>query len=245
MDKQIRKTLNSLKRKNFKVRYAENIKTAREKILELIPAGATVGIGDSVSLRQLKVLPRLTAQGRILVNPFTKEISTAWNNGEVSKKQWRNIAKMALNCEFFLSSTNALTEDGKLVNVDGVGNRVCGMIFGPSKAVIVAGRNKIVKDEKAAFTRIKNIIAPQHAKMIERKTPCASKGRCIDCESKERICNVRTILDKEPSYTHLTVMIINKDLGLGWDEDWSEDRIDRIYSSYAALTWMKRPAWLD
>lgn len=239
MDNLIAETLKSLERNNFKTAYTEDIETARKKVLELIPKGSTVGVGDSVSLRQLRVLEELRTKGRVLIDLFSKEISLMTNRGEITMAQRREIGKMALICEFFLTGTNALTRDGKLVNTDGYGNRVAGMIFGPENAVIVAGRNKIVQDLDEAFFRIKNVIAPQHAKTKRMKTPCAKTGKCTDCESKERLCNVTTIIEKAIGYIDITVVIVNEDLGLGWDEDWPKERIDRIYSNYTELTWLK------
>lgn len=245
MENPVVKTLKALKSNNFEAIYAEDKKIAGERILELIPKGSTVGIGDSVSVRQLQILNTLQEEGRILINPFSKKMSSMANMGEITKNQWRKIAKLALTCEYFLTGTNSLTEDGKLVNIDGAGNRVAGMIFGPEKVVVVVGRNKIVKGVDEAFYQIRNVIAPQHAKTKIRKTPCAHTGKCTDCSSKERICNVSTIIEKKPSYTNLAVIIVDQDLGLGWDEGWSEEHIERIYSSYSEFTWLKRPAWFD
>lgn len=243
MEPKIDKALRSLDQNNFSAVYAEDIKEARETMLGLIPKGSTIGIGDSVSIRQLQVFKALQTQGRILINPFSKEISLMTSKGEIGKKQRRKMHKLALTCEFFLTGTNAINQDGKLVNIDGAGNRVAGMIFGPEKVIIVVGRNKIVQDIDQAFYRIKNIIAPHHAKMKEYNTPCVQTEKCTDCKSKDRICNVSTIIEKKPSSTDLTVVIVNEDLGLGWDEDWPKERIDRIYSRYCKLTWLKKPPW--
>lgn len=237
----IEKALDSLRQNNLRALYAEDSRTAGKKILEIIPIGTTVGIGDSVSVRQLKVIEKLESQGRILVNPFSREISLMTTKGKINKSQRKRIYKLALSCDFFLTGTNALTQNGELINMDGAGNRVTGMIFGPENVVIVVGRNKIVQDVDEAFYRIKNIIAPHHAKTKKYNTPCAKTGKCTDCNSKDRICNVSTIIEKKPSYTNLTVLIVDKDLGLGWNEDWPKERIKDIYSSYAKLTWLKKP----
>ena len=239
MDNLIAETLKSLEQNNFKTAYAEDIEAAHEKVLELIPKGATVGVGDSVSVRQLGVLDELRAQGRLLIDPFSREISLMSTTREITESQRWEMHKLAVDCEFFITGTNAITRDGKLVNTDAGGNRVAGMIFGPRNVVIVVGRNKIVQDLNEALYRIKNVIAPQLCKITERKAPCVKVGRCTDCKSEERACNVTTILEKRPTYTGFTVVMVNEDLGLGWDEDWPKERIDRIYSDCAELTWLK------
>lgn len=228
-----------LRANGFNAVYATDIAAAREQVLQLIPKGATVGIGDSASVRQLDVLDRLVSEGRVLVDLFSKPISLSSSAGEISIEQRRQIGKLAINCEFFLTGTNALTEDGKLVNTDGYGNRVGGMIFGPRSVLIVAGRNKLVKSTDEAFYRIRNVIAPEHAKAKGKKTPCVKTGRCTDCSSPDRICRVTTIIEKAIGYTTITILAVEEDLGLGWNEDWPKERIDRIRSAYAELTWLR------
>jgi hypothetical protein len=240
MDNLIEQTLKCLEQNHFKAIYAENIAAAREKVLELIPKGSTVGVGDSVSVRQLEVLEELRARGRLLVDPFSKEISVLSATKEVNEGQRKEMHRLALACEFFITGTNALTQDGKLVNTDAGGNRVAGMIFGPKNVIIVVGRNKIVQDLDAAFYRIKNVIAPRLARIKGMRTPCVNTGKCTDCTTEERACNVTTILEKAPSYTGITVIIVDDDLGLGWDEDWPKERIDIIHSNCDELTWLRR-----
>ena len=114
------------------------------------------------------------------------------------------------------------------------------MIFGPKNVIIVVGRNKIVQDLDAAFYRIKNVIAPRLARIKGMRTPCVNTGKCTDCKTEERACNVTTILEKAPSYTDIIVIIVDDDLGLGWDEDWPKERIDIIHSNCDELTWLRR-----
>jgi len=164
MDNVIANTLDALERNGIRTAYMGSTIAARRKILELIPKGSTVGVGDSVTVRQLDVLDALQESGRVLVNLFSKEISLAATKGEIGRSRRRAICDLTLACEFFLTGTNAVTQDGKLVNTDGSGNRVAGMIFGPRKVIVVIGKNKIVKNADEALYRIRNIIAPQHAK---------------------------------------------------------------------------------
>jgi len=148
------------------------------------------------------------------------------------------MSKEIFTCDVLITGTNAITTDGKLVNIDAVGNRVAAMIFGPKKVIIVVGRNKIVKDVKEALHRIKNVIAPYHAKTKDFATPCAQTGKCSDCSSNRRICSVTTIMEKKPWRTDITIVLIDEDLGLSWDEKWSTERIARIKSDYEKVTWV-------
>jgi hypothetical protein len=112
------------------------------------------------------------------------------------------------------------------------------MIFGPRKVFIIAGRNKIVKDVNEALYRIKNLIAPFHARTKGFATPCAQAGKCIDCNAPKRICSVVSIIERRPWRTEISVILVDEDLGLSWDETWPEDRIRRIKSNYEKVTWV-------
>lgn len=242
MDSLIAETLQSLARNHFDAVYAGDAQAAREKVLGMIPLGATVGVGDSVSVRQIGVLEALVARGNVVVNPFSRDTSLLSTSGEISEAQRWAMHKMAVGCEYFITGSNAVTQDGLLVNTDAGGNRVAGMIFGPRQVILVVGRNKIVRDLDEAFHRIKNVIAPALCKIKGRKAPCVRAGRCTDCHSPERACHVTTILERCPTYTPVTVVMVDADLGLGWDETWPAERIESIYSRCAELTWLRSRA---
>jgi len=122
--------------------------------------------------------------------------------------------RQALLCDLFLTGTNAVTEDGWLVNLDMIGNRVGGLNFGPRKVVVVAGRNKIFPDLDSAMLHIKSYTAPANAMRLDKKTPCVTTGRCMDCKSPERICNIWTITEKSFPKARISVILVNQDLGL-------------------------------
>ena len=161
-------------------------------------------------------------------------------------KQWRErINQEATLCDVFLTGTNALTQDGRLVNVDARGNRVAGMFWGHPLSIVVVGRNKIVRNLDEAFDRIKNVIAPTHFHIRsgemggrKRETPCVATGRCTDCRSRDRGCNVYTIIEGKPAGTDLHVIIVNQDLGLGWDPSWPHERIEKIREEYKKFVWL-------
>ena len=228
-----------LREHGFRVSYAANRDDARTQVLEIIPKGSTIGIGDSVTIRQIGAVEALQAAGCVVVDLFSKQICELTNKRQISMKQRSIIARTALRCEFFLTGSNAVTQDGVVVNIDGYGNRVAGMICGPENAVLVVGRNKLVANTEEALYRIRNVITPEHARTKSKDTPCAATGRCVDCNSRERLCSVTTIIERAPGYITTYMVLVDDDLGLGWDESWPEDRIARISESYASYTWLK------
>jgi acyl-CoA hydrolase len=175
-----------------------------EEILNLIPPDALVGVGGSLTVRELVLLNALLQRGN--------EVAQHWQQG-LSQEARTAIRRQQLTADVFLTSSNAITETGQLVNVDGVGNRVAAMIFGPSKVIVVAGVNKIVKDLEGALDRVNNVASPMNARRLQRKTPCDTTGVCIDCRSPERICNVTTIINRRPIRTDFTVVLVGEERG--------------------------------
>jgi len=233
--KDIEVTLKSLTSRGFKGFYAENRETAKNKILEMIPVEATVGIGDSTTVKQIGVIEELKKRGTTVYDGFYRGIT--------QEKHDEMLRKSAL-CDVFLTGTNAVTLDGRLVNVDAVGNRVAGIFFGHKFSIVVVGKNKLVKDLDEAFHRIRKLIAPTHARLrVElggkpSKTPCIVTGQCTDCRSEDRICNIFTIIEGKPLKTNIYVVIVDEDLGLAWDESWPKERISHIINEYKKYVWL-------
>jgi len=231
---EVEKTLSNLRANNFDANFAQSGTAAKEIILSSISDDALVGAADSATIRQIGVIEALKRKGIKVLDPFSRELTT-----DPAKTAVRdNMSRQLFSCDVLLVGTNAVTVDGKLVNIDGVGNRVAAMIFGPRKVFVVVGRNKIVKDVDEALHRIKNVIAPVHAKTKEFATPCAQTGKCSNCSAPKRICNVVTIMEKRPWRTDISVILIDEDLGLGWDEAWQQKRIQEIKSNYERVTWV-------
>jgi L-lactate utilization protein LutB len=124
------------------------------------------------------------------------------------------IRRRALLADLFITGTNAITEQGFLVNLDMIGNRVGAIVFGPKNVLILCGRNKIVGDVDDAMDRIKDYSAPANAMRLKKKTPCVKTAYCHDCQSPDRICNVWTITEKSFPKGRIIVGLINQDLGL-------------------------------
>ena len=243
MDSQINEILSSLQARHINGFFAENAVDAIKKILSLIPKDAIVGIGDSTTMKQLGIPQALKERGTKVLDPFARrEAST---DPKDALQLHRKTLKEATVSDVFLTGTNAITRDGKLVNVDAVGNRVAGMFWGHPTSIIAIGRNKIVKDLDEAFHRIRNVIAPNHVRIrsVElgggnSKTPCAVTGECSDCRATDRICNIFTIIEGKPFFTDLNVVIVNEDLGLGWDPSWSQSRVTQILENYKKFVWI-------
>jgi L-lactate utilization protein LutB len=122
--------------------------------------------------------------------------------------------RQSLLVDLFITGSNAVTEDGQLVNLDMLGNRVAALTFGPKHVVVLVGRNKIVPSLDDAMFRVKNIAAPANAMRLDKKTPCVKTSYCEECKSPDRICNTWTITEKSYPKGRVKVVLINQDLGL-------------------------------
>ena len=166
----------------------------------------SVSYGDSLTLFESGVLEYFKQNSKFtFIDTFDKKVSRE----EIIERR-RN----ALLTDLFFSGTNAVVESGALVNLDMVGNRVGGMVFGPKWVVIMVGRNKIVSDLDQAIDRIKDFAAPVNAIRHDQKTPCVKTAYCMDCSSPGRICNVWSIHEKSYPKGRIKVILINQDLGL-------------------------------
>lgn len=199
------KLVNALTKNNFTATYVSTRQEAADKLLELIPADATIGFGGSVTLDELDVVAKLEQRG----NPVIRH-----NKPGLSPQDMRNIRRQQLLADVYLTGTNAVTLDGKLVNVDGTGNRVAAMIFGPDKVFVVVGINKVVKDVAEAENRVRLWASPPNNKRLGYPNPCAQTGVCVDCQGPDRICNVTTIMHKRPRLTDVHVIVVGEELGL-------------------------------
>ena len=242
MKNEMEEVLASLQARHIRGEYAENREKATRKILQLIPAGATVGIGDSTGMRQVGILSALKERGTKVLNPFEPK-----GDGVSVEdfRAWRTrVMREATLADVFLTGSNAVTRDGRIVNVDANGNRVAGMFWGHPLAIVVVGKNKVVRDLDEALHRIRTVIAPSHFRIRDelgarkRRAPCVATGECNDCRAEDRGCNVFTILEGKPASVDLHLILVNEDLGLGWDPAWPEERISRICESYRKFVWI-------
>lgn len=198
------KVVKALEKNNFQAHYAVNRTVAIEKALSLIPAGATIGVGGSWTLKELGIPEQLAKNGHTVydhnIPGLTMEESLA-------------LRRKELLSDVFLSGANAITLDGQLVNTDGSGNRVAAMSFGPKKVIVIVGVNKIVSDLDAAMERIETVAAPINNKRLDRPNPCTITGMCMDCQGSTRICNITSILHKHPPAIDFHVIVVGEELG--------------------------------
>ena len=206
-EQMVDRTLKALRRNGFEALYASDKREAASVVLEMVPVDALVGLGGSVTLREIGIPEALKARGHRVADHWEAREKGALA-GEILE-----IRRQQLNSDVFITSTNALTETGELVNIDGGGQRVAAMIFGPRKVVVVAGANKIARDLEEGLHRARNVAVPMNAKRLNLRTPCAVTGACSDCESEDRICNVTTILHRKPRNTDITVVLVGERLG--------------------------------
>lgn len=200
----------SLENNNFEVFLADNPDSAKNIIIkEILPTldVKSVSWGDSLTLYSTGILDVLKNNSHFhVIRTFDERAS----QDEISERR-----RQALLVDLFFTGTNAVTETGKLVNLDMVGNRVAAVTFGPTYVIITAGRNKIVADVEDAMNRIKDYAAPINAiRHSKFKTPCRKTSHCMDCNSPDRICNIWTITEKSYPKARIKVVLINKDLGL-------------------------------
>src|SRR4030043_2250234 len=178
IEEKAKKAVEKLEAHEFKAIYVKTKEEAFKEIWKYITPKLRIGVGGSVTIRELGILEKLEAQGNTLYNH--------WKPG-LTKENALEIRKLQMTSDLFLSSVNAITLNGELVNIDGVGNRVNSINFGPGKVILVAGYNKIVEDVQEAIKRIKNVAAPLNARRLNIDVPCAKVGKCVDCNSPNRI----------------------------------------------------------
>lgn len=209
----VKRTLTSLQKNGFEAQYIATGKETTQVILKQIPQGSKVGMGGSMSLEEIGLIDALERREDItFLNPL-KVMETETDIGTAVAKMIP-IMRDAYTSDLFLTGTNAITEKGQLFNIDGNGNRVGAMFFGPKRVIVVAGVNKIVSDLDEATQRVRQYAAPLDARRIAAPTPCAETGICVDCNSPGRICNVFVTLHKRPMSTPISIFLVGEDLGL-------------------------------
>ncbi|MBQ4065940.1 MAG: lactate utilization protein [Clostridia bacterium] len=163
----------------------------------------TVGIGGSVTVKEMGLYELLSGQNRVL-----------WHWMPAEGKTSAELLTEARSTEVYLSSVNALAETGEIVNIDGNGNRVAEIFYGHKKVYLIVGKNKIAPSLEEAVKRARNVAAPLNAKRLNRKTPCAVKGdRCYDCDSPDRICRGVQVLLRAPSAAVYEIILVDEVIG--------------------------------
>jgi hypothetical protein len=216
------KVVTNLKRVNIDAQYVRSCREALLVTLEMIPQGGTVARGDSISVDQIGIMTELRKRNQNkIIDPQERDV----NGFFVAEQEERSaLAREAFFSDIYLTGTNAITMDGKMVNVDGWGNRVAAMVFGPKKVIVVAGANKIVKDVKEAHERIHRFAARMNAKRHFLKhhwsefadLPCVRTGNCVDCNHGWCMCRYTVIIAGTMSKDkgRINVVLVGEELGI-------------------------------
>lgn len=195
--------LHHLKVNGFHTVFCETREDAVNYLSGQFHKGQTVGFGGSMTLKSLDIPAKVAEAGAVIIDHSTG--ATVEERDVLCKAEGR--------ADHFLSSSNAITEQGYLVNCDGRGNRVAAMIFGPGRVIVVAGKNKICKDIEEAMERIETLAAPPNVKRLHLPNPCGETGHCMDCNSPTRICRAYTILKRPAMDMDFTVVLVGETLG--------------------------------
>ena len=198
----------NLEKNNFDVFISDTAEDAKTLTLDtLLPAMdiKSVSWGGSMSFIGTGLFHALVKREDLeVLNTFDLKIS---------KEEMMERRRQSLLVDLFISGTNAVTEDGRLVNLDMVGNRVAAMMWGPKNVLLIIGRNKICSDVEDAMFRIKDYAAPVNCMNLDKKTPCVKTGVCQDCSSPDRICNYWTITEKSFVKNRIKIILVNEELG--------------------------------
>jgi hypothetical protein len=199
-----RSACEALKRSGFDARFVLRGEEALAIVAGFVKSGMKVGFGGSMTLRAIGAPEKVKELGAEILDH---------NAPGLSPERKLEILRAQLTCDLFLSSSNAVTLEGDIVNVDGNGNRAAALTFGPKKTVVVAGANKIVRDLDEALERLETFASPMNNKRLDRPNPCVKTGTCEDCHGETRICRVYQILRRRPILSDFTVIIVGEALG--------------------------------
>lgn len=204
MNKKVEKTMKALRKHQMNPYFVQTKAEAFELLKGMIPLGSTIGVGGSVTLAEIGMLDELKQGDYSFIE--TQAVG-------LTPQQRHERYRECFLADFYLSSSNAVTEDGFLYNVDGRSNRVAALLYGPNQVMIVVGVNKIVRDLDEAKMRNCEIAAPANAMRLKRQTPCAITGTCRDCQSPERICRNCVIMGPQQDSSRIHIIIVNESLG--------------------------------
>lgn len=195
--------IKNLKRRHIEGFYCASAQEAVKKVSELIEDGSSVTWGGTMTVRDLGIPDYLRNRGTLQV--LDRDLVK-------TPEEKRDMYLRAFSADVYLSSANAISEDGVIVNIDGNGNRVAAITWGPKKVIFVIGLNKVAQNVEAALARARSTASPTNAARFDIKTPCQTDGVCHNCNSPESICNYVHFLRNSPNGRH-TVVLVGENLG--------------------------------
>ena len=203
---QAEQIMKNLKKRNMAGIYCETSDLAVREICNMIPDGSLVGLGGSETIIESGLVEALRQMNIRLLDRYKEG---------VTREEVDEMRRTGLLSEVFIAGSNAVTADGKLVNQDGIGNRVASMIYGPKKVILMAGMNKVVATVEDAIARIKTTAAPLDAVRVGVKTPCSRLGFCKDphCFPPNRICSQLVVIESSMTPDRITIVLVGEELG--------------------------------
>lgn len=201
-EKQAETIIKALKKRGMEGHYCADSKSAVEYVLSLMPEGSTVTWGGTASAKESG-----------LMDALKQAPLTLWDRADVKPEDMKAFYRQAFCADFYLMSTNAITLDGQLVNIDGTGNRVAALSYGPDHVIVLAGMNKVAPDLESAIARVHTVAAPPNAIRLGLDTPCTKDGVCHNCFSPKKICNMLHVQHfcRFPGRIH--VVLVGESLG--------------------------------
>ena len=203
-EKKISRTVQAINKNNMNGYYAKDREELIRIIEDIVSENSLVSCGGSMTLFETGVMEHLRS-GRYKFLDRYKE--------DITREEVVNMFKESFFADAYFTSSNAVTENGELYNVDGNGNRVAAMLYGPEKVIVICGVNKIVKNVEEAIKRNRECAAPINAKRLNKETPCSKVGYCMDCKSKDRICNEYTLIKRQNRKERMHIIFLNENLG--------------------------------
>ena len=202
MENKYKKIVKNFEKKGYEVNFFETKENAVDYLEESI-TGKNIGFGDSLTLDYINLKEKLSLKNNVIDPGVCK------NN-----KEFIETARKSLTTDIFITSVNAVTESGELINIDDTGNRIAGSLFGHDKVYFIIGLNKLTLNLEAGINRARNLAAPLNARRLKLKTPCTvSEIKCYDCSSKSRICNGMMIYYNKMNNIEMEIILINENLG--------------------------------
>ena len=173
-------------------------------VMSCIGPEMRLGFGGSMTIKDLDISEKARQAGATVLDH---------NRPGISPEEKLVVLRAQLTCDLFICSANAVTLTGELLNIDGNGNRVAAMTFGPKRNIVVAGANKLVADEAEGWKRLQSVASPMNNKRLAKDNPCVKSGYCMDCDGAGRICRVYQVLRRRPFLSDFTVVLVAEDLG--------------------------------
>jgi L-lactate utilization protein LutC len=201
IDKQ--RIIDNFKLRNIQVLFFENKQQLIDKAMSIIPKEASIGVGNSATVKAIGIVEELSKRGNIVYDKSKAE----------TKEEIRELKRKSLLTDWFISSANAISCEGHIVNIDHSGNRVAALTYGPDNVIIIVGMNKLVNTLEEAVNRAKNTASPKNAKRAGFNPPCVSIGQCIDCKSDQRVCHYLSIIQGQHEKNRMRLFIVEEEYG--------------------------------